>query len=274
MSLAYPGESSALSDFVGRDAFLEVFNDQTRRVRILEKEPKNVDEALNIASRLEAFDIMGFAGPEGEKNKSRFARVVAGGKEFTSSEGAKAPEETAKQIADLKVLISDNCRNCGERGNWARECRAAEERRNAPALARNNGGSVSIVTAGRNGVGVYLALTLHGRGVYGLLDTGCDTSVISRCVIPNEPLKSTTQKLFAANGTEIALLGEAELTMTMSGHEVTATVVVSDEVDYLILGIDWLGSHRCRCRWSFAQNLIEIDGEVVRLISRPRQNML
>ena len=58
----------------------------------------------------------------------------------------------------------------------------------------------------------------------------------------------------------------------MSGHTVTATVVVSEEVDDLILGIYWLRRHRCR--WSFAQNLIEIDGIVVRLISRPRQNML
>ena len=73
-------------------------------------------------------------------------------------------------------------------------------------------GSVSIVTAGRNGVDVYLALRLNGRGVYGLLDTGCDTSVISRRVIPNELLKPTTQKLFAANMTEIGLLGEVELT--------------------------------------------------------------
>ena len=121
------------------------------------------------------------------------------------------------------------------------------------------GGSVTIVTAGRNGVDVYLALRLNGRGVYGLLDTGCDTSIISRRVIPNELLKPTTQKSFAANGMKIALLVEVELTMTMSGNEVTAAVVVSEEVDDLILGIDWLGRHRCR--WSFAQNLIEIDGE-------------
>ena len=63
-----------------------------------------------------------------------------------------------------------------------------------------------------------------------------------------------------------------ELTLTMSGHEVTAAVVVFEKVDDLTLGIDWLNRHRCR--WSFAQNLIEIDGKVVRLISRPRQNML
>ena len=58
--------------------------------------------------------------------------------------------------------------------------------------------------------------------------------------------------------------------MTMSGHEVTAAVVVSVEVNDLILGIDWLG--RQRCRRSFAQNLIKIDGEVITLLSR--QNML
>ena len=104
--LAYPGESSTLSDIVGRDAFLEALDDQTLRVRILEKEPKNVDEALNIASRLEAFDVMGSVGPEGEKNKVKYARAAAGGKECTGSEGAKVPEEITKQIADLKTLVS------------------------------------------------------------------------------------------------------------------------------------------------------------------------
>ena len=69
-------------------------------------------------------------------------------------------------------------------------------------------GSVSIATDGRNGVEVYMTLGLNGKRVYGLLDTGCDTSVVSRGVIPNESLKPTTENLFAANGTEIALLGE------------------------------------------------------------------
>ena len=53
MSLAYLGESSALSGIVGRDAFLEAL-----RVRNLEKESNNLDDALNLASRLEAFDMM------------------------------------------------------------------------------------------------------------------------------------------------------------------------------------------------------------------------
>ena len=54
---------------------------------------------------------------------------------------------------------------------------------------------------------------------------GCDTSVVSRRVIPNELLKPTTQKLYAVNGTEIALLGEeVELTLKLTDFEVTAAV--------------------------------------------------
>ena len=130
------------------------------------------------------------------------------------------------------------------------------------------GGSVNIITDGRNGVDVYLALVLGGRQVYGLLDTDCDTSVVSRRVIPNETLKPTAQKLYAANGTEIALISEVKLTLLLADYEVTAAVVVFKEVDDLILGINWLGRHRCG--WSFAQNLIEIDGKVTSLIGHPR----
>ena len=86
----------------------------------------------------------------------------------------------------------DTCRICGEWGHWARECRAAEEHRNTPGASRAMEGSVSIVTAGRNGVDVYQALRLNGIGVHGLLDTGCDTSVVSRRVIPDLQLKQTT----------------------------------------------------------------------------------
>ena len=95
---------------------------------------------------------------------------------------------------------------------------------------------------------------------------GCDTSSVSRRVIPDLQLKQTTHKLYDDNGTEIALLREVELTLTMSVQEVTAAVVVCEEVDDIILGIDWLGRHHCR--WSFAQKLVQIDGNVVRLISR------
>ena len=353
MSLAYPGESSALSDTAGRDAFLSALDDQAQRVRILEKKPNNLEDALNLVGRLEAFEMMASTRSETVKRKSRFVRAAADGKESIGSGETKLSENVLKQPADLKGLMC-SCRRDLEKqqqeieglnttyqspsqGSWNPRLNQVQQERSGlgravlsrsplsfrvirqslmvvvqpgtkedterladlnrgtlvgiveerstgiamrgaegygSALAdpQGIGGSVSIVTDGRNGVEVYLVLTLNGRGVDGLLDTGYDTSVVSRRVIPNERLKPTTQKLYAANETEIALLGEVELALMLADYEVTAAVVVSEEVDDFILGIDWVDS--LRCRWSFAKNLIEIDGKVVRLIIRPRRSML
>ena len=46
MSLAYPGPSNALSENVGRDAFLEALGDRNLRIRMLEHEPATMNEAL------------------------------------------------------------------------------------------------------------------------------------------------------------------------------------------------------------------------------------
>ena len=94
---------------MGRDTFLEALDDQALRVRILEKEPKNLDDALNMASRLEAFDMMGYVIPEIEGRKSRFACVAAGGKELNGAGEDKMSEEILKQLAELKGLVG-SCR--------------------------------------------------------------------------------------------------------------------------------------------------------------------
>ena len=64
-----------------------------------------MDDALNLASRLKAFDIMVSIGPEAEKNKSRFVRAAADGKESIGSGEAQMSEEILKQMADLKGLV-------------------------------------------------------------------------------------------------------------------------------------------------------------------------
>ena len=68
----------------------------------LRKRAENLDDALNMASRLEAFDIMGSTGPEAEKSKSRFVHAAAGGKESAGSEGTQMSVEILKQLADLR----------------------------------------------------------------------------------------------------------------------------------------------------------------------------
>jgi hypothetical protein len=119
--------------------------------------------------------------------------------------------------------------------------------------------TAKVITNGSNGVEVYFTVNLNGKKIYGLLDTGCETSAIGRRLILNELLRSTALKLFAANGTAIPLLGEVDLNFNIGGQKVSTVVVISGVVEDLILGIDWLGRHDCR--WEFGRNLIEVDGK-------------
>ena len=56
MSLAYPSQTGQLSDTVLRNAFLDSLNDPHLKMKVLERdpEPRTVEEALRIVSRLEA----------------------------------------------------------------------------------------------------------------------------------------------------------------------------------------------------------------------------
>jgi len=56
VSLANSGPSSDLLNVVGLNAFLEVLGDPNFRVRILDKRPMMIKEALRIILNVEALD--------------------------------------------------------------------------------------------------------------------------------------------------------------------------------------------------------------------------
>ena len=108
VALAYPGLSSALLGIVGRDAFLDAVDDPALRLRILEWEPKDLDEALQLASRFEAHG-RSFTSKEeadGEKEKFRGRQV----RSVTSGDRQNDPDEPvaqlSRQIAELREALS------------------------------------------------------------------------------------------------------------------------------------------------------------------------
>jgi len=56
MSLAYPGESSHFSELIAKDFFLSALDDTRLEFRCREHEPKDLDEALRTAMRLEQYE--------------------------------------------------------------------------------------------------------------------------------------------------------------------------------------------------------------------------
>ena len=53
---------------------------------------------------------------------------------------------------------------------------------------------------------------------------------------------------------------------------IITTVLVSDAIEDLILGIDWLTSHHCK--WDFGNQWIEVEGYGEKLTTQPSRRLL
>jgi len=66
VALAYPGSKPELSSHVAKEAFVEALNDPQLQLKVIEREPKTVEDALNIAVKMEAYQAS-VAPPEPDK---------------------------------------------------------------------------------------------------------------------------------------------------------------------------------------------------------------
>jgi hypothetical protein len=76
-----------------------------------------------------------------------------------------------------------------------------------------------------------------------LLDTDCEQSLIGKRLLGDVQLTETNLSLLAANGTPISVIGTFESSFDIERHLVKANVAVTEVVDELILGIDWLSAN-------------------------------
>ena len=87
-----------------------------------------------------------------------------------------------------------------------------------------------------------------------LLDTGCEHSFIDRKLVSAVPLE---RQVYAANGPPNSFVGSGKGEVP---GEIQTTVLVTEALEELILGIDWLATHRCP--WDFGNRWIGVDGYV------------
>ena len=114
---------------------------------------------------------------------------------------------------------------------------------------------------------MYLGVTVCGRRLWVLVDSGCETSVIGESLLPGIRLETSTQELYAANGTRISIIGEMALEISIGDVKITTRIVVSRAISEMILGIDFLAQNGCR--WDFGRSVIELGGKWFRLRGRP-----
>ena len=129
IALAFPGESGSLYEIVARDSFLEAIDNPAIRLRVLEREPPTLDEALSLATRLEA---LGFQNEdhhvvEDKRVKERQVRVV----------GARPNDETKTgwnpsdgRVHELEGTVNELRRQIAEERKQAETWRQLVQQQN------------------------------------------------------------------------------------------------------------------------------------------------
>jgi len=108
---------------------------------------------------------------------------------------------------------------------------------------------------------VTVNLKLLGKDVSCLLDSGCDLTLVPKDLIRsyrNVHVKPTRQQLYAANSTLIATEGKVRLPFFLDGHCLWTNALVSEDVEEVMLGIDWLEQYECI--WDFKSGKLRING--------------
>ena len=181
----------------------------------------------------------------------------------------KAPAEHF--VGSSKVVGNDTCRYCKEVGHWVENCPKLRQKYwNADTCTRdvtqrkfnvddrNETQVLNSPSKNKCRSEAYLEIRLRTRKMCALLDTECDHSVIGRSIIPNAVMQPTNERLYTADGAELPLLGGIKLNFRVQKTWTSVLVVVSEAINDLILGIDWLTENKCV--WDLGNRTFEVKG--------------
>ena len=86
-------------------------------------------------------------------------------------------------------------------------------------------------------------MTLYGKPVPRLVDSGCETTLVPKTLINSHEgieVWSTTKQVWAANNTEIVIYGETYLPFVHEEQCIWIMALISSDVEEVMLGADWL----------------------------------
>ena len=173
------------------------------------------------------------------------------------------------------------CPNCKQEGHWRRDCPRLSPRPEDPPTKPEqekqsfNSIMVKLRSAGvnestpRKGSQVYIDMECLGQRRPFLLDSGCDVSLIPASYVKGVPLSPTNKRAYAANASEIDLLGEVKIDLKLGSLVLPTTAIVSENVSEGLIGYDWLRDNNVY--WGFGEGRVCIHGMLVPLSAGRRE---
>ena len=185
-----------------------------------------------------------------------------------------------------KPIADSTCYRCRGKGHYARSCPTivntsesqvdgvaqatrAEKSMTPKAGRTENETSIRKVTklsAEYLDKAAYLRVSINGEEVDSLLDTGSETCLFPVRLVKEDQIKPVDQRLFAANGTVIGVLGTARVILQIGDGKYTVDGFVSSQITEVILGLNFLRLHKAV--WNFSRATVTLNGQSFELLSR------
>jgi len=128
----------------------------------------------------------------------------------------------------------------------------------------------AVHTTKTTGKKAYLRMSINGHCCFCLMDTGCEQSVLPARFVDKGEIKPTSQRILAANGSDIPVLGQVRVVADVGGQQLPVEGLVSEYVFEPMLGIDWMEANEAL--WIFRKGVMEIGGRTFKMSARPRGN--
>ena len=305
IALAFPGLDQYHREKIACDYFIDALADPDFALKVRERAPENLDDALRIALQLEIWikDVERASPPDNRKPElpvKAEKRVREAGKDFTgqplkrieeietrmqqqssipagiavtqphlppvtSSYATSATPDTARQ----NWKDTTQCFGCGLTGHIKKDCP-----NRGPGGKQKNDGTLASRPIHAEGSRTFITVKYKHFRIHALCDTGSDVTLVNRTAAKRykwtvEPCEK--QSIAACNGEKLLIDGVVRVRLNCSGKEVVTTLYVSPDISGVILGIDWLT--KPGNVWDFGEKKIKIgDGEWIPLSTHSGKN--
>jgi transposase InsO family protein len=291
---AFPGSWSRSTEVYARDAFLRALENEELRNRILMTMPPPETLAAAYELAVRAYAVTGdTTKTEDARNRPYRARAVGSEGETPLLERDEAEHQAVvalqRQVGALQAamekLASSNasqqpaaastgdsreppartnttvrstiiCFYCHQPGHLFRNC----PKRKTTKPSESSAHAKVLSTTKRHQVSVYLPIRYQQKEYRALLDTGCDISVLSSNILPDLSYQECSQRMTAANSSSIPIQGSTTVEFVVEGKPMTYRFLVSNAIDEIILGSDFLADYQCV--WEFANSRLTITTEL------------
>ena len=157
------------------------------------------------------------------------------------------------------------CYECPQPEHIARNCPARRARTTDEAVQ----GAFVVNRALRNkSKEAYIELEIERQHCVCLLDTKSDVTLFPEPMVKGYQLRESDIELLAANGTRIPVIGTVTVRAKLGGRTITMYGLVSEHIQEVILGLDWLESQGAN--WNFCEGKLTIGQETHVLLSATR----